>query len=108
MRTVFAILFSAVLILGLKPGHGSEAFAKAERQCARCACGNKCCVSQSTPASAPQPATPANVLPLKQIQPSLISAALLYSLPAAFSAAGSFADFSSDRLSAVPLYEWNC
>src|SRR5437762_13179825 len=107
MRTAFAILFCALLVFGNSSIPAAGALGKSEPKCV-CACGKKCCVSESSPISASQPAAPATVAPLKQVQFALISPAPIYSLPAASSAAGSFADFSSDRSSAVPLYEWNC
>jgi|SRR5436190_11207812 len=108
MRTAFAILFSALLVLGQGVLPAATPLVKAHAQCGRCACGNKCCVGESAPVSAPQPATPANVLPLKQFQATLLSAAPIYSLPD-FPAAATFFDYcSSCRSTTVPLYEWNC
>jgi len=86
----------------------TESFAKIKPRCGGCACGKKCCLSQSLSICSPEPATPASVQPLKHFQISLLPSAPAYSLPAFPTPAISFNYASSIKSIGVPVYDWNC
>ena len=108
MRAIFAILFSALLLIGQSALPAGEAFVQSQPQCERCACGGKCCVKQESPASAPQPATPTSSRALERFQLTLLSTTQIYLLSGSALPARSSSDLSAFQLKAVPLYEWNC
>src|SRR5215472_716538 len=73
LRAAFAILFSALLVVGQSALPCPVALAKARPQCAHCSCGKECCVGQPARAPLPCPAAPAPNLSL--IHPSFAVAA---------------------------------
>src|SRR5438552_15460621 len=81
VKTGFAILFSVLLVWTQTALPGEAAAARPQPKCTRCACGGKCCVGRTAPASAPLPATPASTLSLKQSQLALVIAAQILSPP---------------------------
>jgi len=108
MKTAFAIFFSALLVLGQTAFSRAEPLAQSKLQCAKCDCGGKCCVTQSTSTPAPAPATPAPGLSLKQFQFTPVPAAQIYLLLEFAGHSISFAPISLLKLDAAPLYERNC
>jgi hypothetical protein len=108
MKAAFAILFSALMVLGQTAFSRAEVLSQSKLECARCDCGGKCCVTQSSQAPAPAPAAPAPNAPLKQFQFAPVPAAEIYLLPELAAPSISFVSISLLKLDAVPLYERNC
>jgi hypothetical protein len=105
MKTAFAIFFSALLLIGQTVVIPAQPLI--QRECARCDCGGKCCVTQSRPAPRPAPAAPAHNVSPKQSQIATTPAAQIYSLPESPTPI-SFASISIPKSQAVPLYDRNC
>ena len=106
MKTVFGICFSALLFIGQTVVIPAQPLV--QRECTRCDCGGKCCVTQSRPAPRPAPAAPAQNVSLKQSQLATTAATQIYSLPESLARSISSASFSLPKSQAVPLYDWNC
>src|SRR5215471_20840076 len=107
VRVAFAILFSALLVLGQSALPCPVAFAKAEPQCARCSCGKQCCVGQPSRAPLPCPAAPAQNLPLTHPSFAVVATQVTL-LPSRSAVTLSVPSFSRLKFSAVPIYDWNC
>ena len=108
MKAVVAILFSLLLVLN--PPVLSAAITTCQ-SAAGCACSScdtaKCCLQKSLPAP---PLPPAATAPAAPDTLQLLAAAVTQwvTLPAPLTVKASIVFFSSPKLVAVPLYEWNC
>src|SRR5690349_18896776 len=103
MKAAFAILFSALLVLGQTAFSRPQPLTQSKAQCAKCDCGGKCCVTKATRAAPPSPAAPAPTSQLKQLQFTPVPAAQIYSLPEFGGPSISCAPISLLKLDAVPL-----
>jgi hypothetical protein len=108
-KTIFAILASVMLVGTQTVSVVGQHSSQAPQECSCCSCKQMdCCVAQSD--STPQPVPVAPVRSVSQNQSQFVVAivsVLSYSLETPAQKI-SFPPSASLKLTAVPLYEWNC